>query len=134
MSNTFTRGDEGNYPTAHNKREKRLIDTIYSNSEAHGVSELAAEAADYAITTLDGYKVFIVNDGITITLPDASDNAGRKILFIQLGSATLVIGQNADDANIAGADADLTTLNAAGDRIELVSTGIEWLEISSTIA
>ena len=133
MPNTYTRGTAKDYPQTHNDREKKLLETALSDT-TYGVSELAAAAADYAITATDGYSTFIVNDAITVTLPDASDNAGRRILFVQLGTATLTIAQNADDANINGADADLTTLDAAGDRIELVSTGAEWLAVSSTIA
>lgn len=133
MPNTYTRGTAKDYPQAHNDREKKLLETALSDT-TYGVSELAAAAADYAITDTDGYSTFIVNDAITVTLPDASDNAGRRILFIQLGTATLTIAQNADGANINGAGADLTTLDAAGDRAELVSTGSEWLVVSSTIA
>ena len=134
MANTFSRSDVKSYQQTHNYREKKVIETALANVPSYAVSELAASAADYAILDKDGYGVFIVNDAITITLPDASDNAGRRILFIQLGTAVLTIEQNADDANIAGADSDYTALDAAGDRAELVSTGAEWLVVSSTIA
>ena len=133
MANTFTRGTASEYPKKHNKRELKVIETVLTDS-THGTSELAASAADYAITATDGYNTFIVNDAISLTMPNAADNAGRRILFVQLGTAVLTLVQNADDANIAGADANYVAMDAAGDRAELVSTGLEWLVVSSTIA
>ena len=133
-ANTYTRDSAGNYPTQHNKREEKVIETALHTAPTYGVKEIAASGDDYAITNTDGYSTFLVNDAVTITLPNASENVGRRFLFIQKAAATLTIAQNADDANINGADADYTTADAAGDRIELVSTGTEWLAVSSTIA
>lgn len=134
MANSFDKDEVGSYPLKHNKRELKLIETVYANASSRKVVELAAAAADYAITNTDGYEVVLVNDAITVTLPDASENAGRRILFVQKAAEVLTVAQNADGANIAGSDADYTALDAAGDRAELVSTGAEWLIVSSTIA
>jgi hypothetical protein len=134
MANTYTRGTAKDYPQSHNNREKKLMETVFATAPTYGVKECAASAADYAITNTDGYNCFIVNDAITITLPDASENTGRRILFIQKAGAVLTVAQNTDGANIAGADANYTSLDAAGDRAELVSSGTEWLVVSSTIA
>lgn len=134
MANTYVRDTAGNYPVKHNKRELKVIETTLSSIASNGVSELAAAAADYAVTDTDGYISFIVNDAISITMPTAATNAGRKIQFVQLGTAVLTLVQNADDANINGADANYVGMDAAGDRAEFISTGAEWLLVSSTIA
>jgi hypothetical protein len=134
MANTYTRGTAGDYPQQHNKREKKVIETALTSAALHGVKSFAASAPDYAITTTDGYHTFIVNDAVTITLPDASDNEGRRLLFIQKAAAVLTIAQNADSAEIAGANANYVALDAAGDRAELASDGTEWVVVSSTIA
>lgn len=134
MSNSFDKDEVGSYPLKHNKRELKLIETVYANLASRKSAEFAAAAADYAILDADGYEVILVNDQITITLPAASTNAGRRILFVQKAAAVLTVAQNADGANIAGADSDYTSLDAAGDRAELVCTGAEWLVVSSTIA
>lgn len=138
MANSYASGDAGNYPTRHNKRELKVIETavneVVENAPTVGVSSLAALAADVVITATDGLETFIVNDAISITLPVAADNIGRKFTFVQLGTAVLTIAQNADDANIGGFDTDFVSCDAAGDRIEIISTGVEWLTVSSTIA
>ena len=132
-NNTFVRGTVGNYPTVHNSQIKKGIETALHTAPNYGTNILAAAAADYAILTDDGYNTFVVADAITVTLPNALANKGRKLAFLQLGTATLTIAQNVDDANINGADADFTTINAANDRAEFISSGTEWLLVTSTI-
>jgi hypothetical protein len=105
-----------------------------SPNAVSGVRNFAAAASDYAMLADDGIETAFANDAITLTLPVAASNKGRRILFVQLAAAVLTIAQNADDANIDGADADYVALDAANDRAELVSTGTEWLVVSSTIA
>ena len=75
----------------------------------------------------DGIRTVVVNDAITITMPPVATSVGRKITFVQLSAAVLTIAQNADDANIAGADTDFIFLDAASDYAEVVSDGLEWL-------
>lgn len=134
MANSYSRDTALNYPQSHNNRELKTIETALAATATHGVSELAAAAADYAVLDLDGYHTFLVNDAITVTLPAVATNAGRRIMFVQKAAAVLTIGQNADGANINGADADYVALDAAGDRAELICDGAEWLVVSSTIA
>ena len=131
---TYTRDSAGDYQTRFNKRELKVLETALTDSNQYGVSSLAAAAADYAITDVDGYSTFVVNDAITITMPAAATNVGRILTFSLVAAAVLTIAQNADDANIGGADADYTTLDAAGDSAQFVCNGAQWVLIGSTIA
>ena len=133
MANEFTIGSASDYPKKHNKRELKVIETTRDDAKKSG-SYLAAAAADYAITDTDGFSTFVVNDAITITLPAVATNVGRVITFTQIGTATLTIAQNADGAEIAGADADYTALDAGGDTATLICDGVAWFLGFSSIA
>jgi len=132
-ANQVTRANIGVYPQNINTREKRVVEAVIGNPSLQ-VKSIAATGADYAVLDRDGYATFVVNDAVTITLPEAAANEGRRLLFIQKGTAVLTIAQNADAADIAGANSDYVSADAAGDRVELVSDGTEWLVVSSTIA
>lgn len=131
--NTYVRGSAGDYQARHNKRELKTIETAV-NAWSYGVSNLAAGAADYAVTSTDGYNVFIANDEITVTMPPAASSVGRRIAFSTTAAATFTVAQNADGADIAGANADYTALDAAGDTAEFLCNGVEWVLVGSTIA
>jgi DNA topoisomerase IB len=163
MANSYSEGDAGVYPTRHNKRELKVIETAKAftpsaatdfttlpgtpaapNDADDAINKLAAAspkvsysaaaADDFAIATGDGVTQVVVNDAIAVTLPPAADNVGRSIYFCQRGSATLTITQNADGANIAGADASYTALDAANDFANLYCDGTEWILFGTAIA
>lgn len=108
-----------------NKREKAASQSIIS---------VAVTDSAYSITSIDGIDCFRNTGAVTITLPNAIENKGRCIKFIQTDANILTIAQNADDANINGADADFTDCDAADDWVELYSTGTEWIILSQNIA
>ena len=112
---------------------KAYVDAeLLTNREVGGTLHLAAAAADTALATGDGYNEVFVNDEITVTMPPAV--SGRRIKFTQIGTAVLTVAQNADDANIAGADTDYVALDAAGDTATFYCDGTEWLLVESSIA
>lgn len=117
-----------NYPRgdAFNTRENRASD--------HNKSCLVSSAESVALVEEDCIS-FVRNLGAsTITLPPAGSSQGRCISFLQADAAILTVAQNADDANIDGADADFTSLDAADDWAELFCTGSEWLIVKQHIA
>jgi len=134
-ANSLSRSGIGLYPQNLNTRERKVIEAVNGNPLLR-VKSIAAAGADYAILAKDGFETFIANDAVTITMPVAADNEGRKISFIQkaAGVTILTVAQNADGANINGADANFVTMNTAGDRAEFICDGAEWLLVSSTIA
>lgn len=120
----------GLYPEKFNKRENRLI--------TYGYTAIVADS-DFSIDDTDGIQ-FVRADAtggdVTATLPKAATNKGRVITFL-LGTAatnSLIIAQNADDANIDGADANFTALDADDDWIDLYCTGDEWIIVRQSIA
>ena len=131
-ANSLSRSGIGAYPQNLNTREKKVIEAVNGNPLLRVKS--IAGTTPYAILAKDGFDTFIVNDAVTITMPVAADNEGRKISFIQKAAAVLTVAQNADDANIGGADTNFVSMDAAGDRAEFICDGAEWLTVSSTIA
>jgi len=132
-ANSLSRSGIGLYPQNLNTREKKVIEAVNGNPLLR-VKSIAASGADYAILAKDGFDTFIVTDAVTITMPVAADNEGRKISFVQKAAAVLTVAQNADDANIGGADENFVSMDAAGDRAEFICDGAQWLTVSSTIA
>ena len=113
------------YPQRFNKRENR--------GSTHQHTLLVSDAA-YTILTTDSIA-FVRNTGaVSITLPDAGENVGRCIKFIQVDLDQLTIVQAADGANIDGADASFTGCDAADDQVELYCDGSEWLVTAQNIA
>lgn len=96
------------------------------------VKYLAAAADDFALASGDGYGLVIVNDEIAVTMPVLEE--GRVIRFLQVAVAALTVVQNADGANIAGADATYAALDAAGDTATFYCDGTEWILVESSIA
>lgn len=116
---------EASFPGKFNKRENRASTHNYS---------CAVTDSDLTLTSSDGIN-YVRNSGAnTITLPPASDNKGRTIAFLQADLNTMTIAQNADSANIDGADADFTALDAADDCCDLFCTGTEWIIVRSSIS
>lgn len=108
-----------------NKREGKLHTT--------NNTVLISDAA-YSFESDDGINYVRNTGAVTITLPNAAANKGRCICFLQTDAAVLTIAQNADGANIDGANADFTALDAADDWAELYSTGTEWIVVKQNIA
>lgn len=131
MANTYNPAAVGSYPQQHNKRELKVLQTAFANAPSQ---KAKSTTSAYAIAADDGVEVIVNAGAVTVTMPNALANKGRRILFVQTTANVLTIAQNADDANIDGADANYVALDAAGDRAEFVSTGTEWLVVSSTIA
>lgn len=128
MATYHNRRRVSSYPDADmfNQRENRLVD--------HAHTLLVSSAESVALSDTDGVS-FVRNAGVsTVTLPPAASCKGRVISFLQVDANTLTIGQNADGANIDGADADFTALDAADDWAELFCTGSEWIILKQHIA
>ena len=104
-------------------------------------NSLAVLDSDYSITNEDGINFFraeISNAAdLNITMPDAKANEGRVITFF-LGDANtsykINLVQNSDGANIDGADATFTALDADDDWCDMFSTGSEWIIIRQSIS
>ena len=96
------------------------------------VKYLAAAADDFALASGDGFGLVIVNDEIAVTMPVLEE--GRVIRFLQVATAALTVVQNADGANIAGADATYAALDAAADTATFYCDGSEWILVESSIA
>ena len=113
------------YPARFNKREGAARDR--NNS-------LLISDADYSILADDGIN-YIRNSGAnSMTLPVAAENKGRVICFLQADANILTIAQNADSANINGADADFADCDAADDFVELFCDGSEWIIVKQYIS
>jgi len=114
--------------------ERQLLKSIDSHIKTQlGLDqskELAALAADYAILTTDGYRYFIANDAIAITLPAAADSIGRSITFLNAGTGAVTIVRNADAANIAGVASTYALGSTAGATIQLLCDGDEWHDVT----
>lgn len=108
-----------------NKREKAVSQSI---------ATVAVTDSAYSIASDDGIDCFRNAGAVTITLPPAAENKGRCITFLQTDVNTLTIAQNADSANIDGADSDFTSLDAADDWAELYCTGSEWIILKQNIS
>lgn len=108
-----------------NKREKAVSQSIYG---------VAVTDSDYTITSIDGIDHIRNTGANTITLPNAAENKGRCIGFIQVDANIMTIAQNADSANIDGLNLDFTSLDAADDWADLYCTGTEWIIIRQSIA
>jgi hypothetical protein len=126
MANVISnRKNSSLYPQKFNKRENRASTHNFSCAITDAALELQSD---------DGIN-FIRNTGeVTITLPPAAENTGRCISFLQVDAEVLTIAQNADGANIDGADADFDALDAADDWVELYCTGEEWIIVKQSIA
>ena len=95
---------------------------------------LLVSDGDAVIQEDDGIN-FVRNTGANaITLPEAKRSVGRTICFLQADANIMTITQNADDANIDGADANFTSLDAADDWAELFCDGSEWIIVRQHIA
>lgn len=122
-----------NYPVNFNKKLNKLID-----SRARSAVVLANE--NYSISddsNISFVQATAASASCTVTLPNAAKFAGKSIDFrlaAQSSSFKLIIAQNADNANIAGADENYDDADAAGDEITLISTGTEWLVVKAKIA
>lgn len=113
------------YPARFNAREGAARD--------RNNSLLVSDSA-YSILSDDGIN-FIRNSGaVTITLPKAAENKGRCICFLQADANVLTIAQNADGANIDGANSDFVDLDAANDFAEFFCDGSEWIIVKQYIA
>ena len=109
------------YPNKFNKRENSA--NIRNNT-------LALIDSALVITDEDGINFVRATASSAATLPNAIKNKGRCITFlVQDATETLTITQNADDANIDGADSNFSLVSAtiADVWIELYSTGTEWI-------
>jgi hypothetical protein len=114
------------YPKEFNTRENRLI--------RHGHSVLVSSAESFSLSDEDSISAIRKTGASTVTLPPAATSKGRIYSFIQTDAAILTIAQNADSANIDGANADFTALDAADDWCELFCTGSEWIILKQHIA
>lgn len=113
------------YPAKFNQRENR--------ASTHNYSMAVIDSA-LALKSDDGISFVRATAAATATLPPAAENKGRTICFLQSAAATLTVAQNADGADIDGADADFTSLDAADDWAEFFCTGSEWLIVKQHIA
>jgi hypothetical protein len=89
-------------------------------------------AADYTVTDGDGYRNISCQHSsttglITITLPTATDNSGRRIKVVNDGNGlTKVDGEGAEVINWKGENLTYVYLYMDGDYIDLVCDGTEW--------
>ena len=114
------------YPDQFNTRENRLI--------RYGHSLLVSSAESVSLEDEDAISMIRNTGASTITLPPAASNKGRSIKFFQTDAAVLTIAQNADDANINGADSNFAFTATASNGGELYCDGTEWLFVSLTNA
>ena len=119
------------------------LTSIYPNK--FNKRENSANIRNYTLALIDSALVISDEDGINFiratattsaTLPDAIKNKGRCItMIVQDAGEILTITQNADGANIDGADANFALVSGIDDAsIELYSTGTEWLIVTNTSA
>lgn len=111
------------------------VQTQINALSAAGVVSLANTAATYTITDVDGYGVFLLTAGVsnrTITLPTASANTNRKIVFKKVDSGVgqiIVDGEGAETidgvANFLLVDQD--------DYVAVVCSGTEWVVVEKGI-
>lgn len=113
------------YPSKFNKREISASMRNFS---------LAVTDSALSLSPDDGITHVRNTGAVTITLPAAAESKGRCISFLQTDAAVLTIAQNADGANIDGADANFTSLDAADDQVELFCDGSEWIIVRQHIA
>lgn len=130
----------------YNKKEVGLfpqIDSLSGKEKKRMMMSSSLVVADtsFSLTDKDGIShIRVVIGGaadVDVTLPKAANNTGRVLKFI-LGdnntSYKINIVQNADGANIDGADATYALLDATDDQVELFCTGTEWIVVSQNIA
>lgn len=109
-----------------NKREKSVSQSSYS---------VIVADTSFSLTSTDGIDAVRATATLTATLPNAAENKGRCICFINQDLAdTLTIAQNADGANIDGAASNLTITGADDEWVELYCTGTEWIILKGNLA
>lgn len=113
------------FPLKFNKREGKLTG---------GNNSLMVADTAFSLLSDDGINFVRGTAAITITLPPAAENKGRLITFLTDAANLLTIGQNTDSANIDGANADFTGLDAADDFLDLFCDGTEWIIVREFIA
>lgn len=86
-------------------------------------------SSDYPILDNDGYELILVTTGssanVTITLPTAADNKGRRIKIQKVDSGTKFVAVSASE-NIRGSSSDLMIIQQHESE-EFVSDGSNWL-------
>jgi len=97
------------------------------------VNSVVEKDDDYTIDDVDaiGTCVCTKATAMTITLPDATANAGRKLVFIRIGAGETTISSAGDDT-ISGGAGDLT-LASSLDTITIQAFGTNWMSISGII-
>lgn len=85
--------DQGAVPTTQGELQRNGMDLFLKGLNTYGrISQHAyvAVSSDYTITDTDGYTVFEIDasgGAVTITLPTASANLTRKLIFIKTDSS-----------------------------------------------
>lgn len=95
------------------------------------LASVGTKSGDYTILDNDGYEIILVTTGsslVTITLPAASTNVGRRIAIkkVDTGSGKLVV-QRAGSDTIEDGSRTSVQVAFAGDTLSLVgSTSSKW--------